>query len=193
MRMWTSRSGPSKWALASMTFRADCSASALGAPPVASKNLLASQRRKPLARTGQVSRCPFTRRSAKVVASGAWNSAASCASSIKVSDCLGPRPRSSPASIASASSSAVTRQPARLSCARSPSNRARSSFLNMTRRSITSGANGAPGSALLRSTRLSIGSRISLAFSMAMQISSSVMWLMRDPPVEGLLDQAARH
>jgi hypothetical protein len=64
-RICTIRSGASKCALASMTFNADCKASELGAPPVASKKKRASHRRKPLLRIGQVSRWPLISRSAK--------------------------------------------------------------------------------------------------------------------------------
>ena len=64
-------------------------------------------------------------RSAKPVPSGAWNSSADCARSIRMSACVGPRPPVSPFSSAMASSSAVTRQPAFFNCARSASNAAR--------------------------------------------------------------------
>ena len=90
------RSGASKCAFASITFSADCSASELGAPCVASKKRRASQRRKPLERIGQVSRWPLMSRSAKPVPSGAWNNSADCASSIRMSACVGPRPPVSP-------------------------------------------------------------------------------------------------
>jgi hypothetical protein len=101
-----------------ITFSADCSASELGAPAVASKKRRASQRRKPLARIGQVSRCPLMSRSTKPVPSGVLNSSAVWASSITMSACLGPRPPASPFSSAIASSSAVTRHPAFFSCER---------------------------------------------------------------------------
>ena len=140
------RSGASKCAFASITFSADCSASELGAPCVASKKRRASQRRKPLARIGQVSRWPLMSRSAKPVPSGAWNSSADCARSIRMSACVGPRPPVSPFSSAMASSSAVTRQPALFNCARSASNAARSSFFSAASRTRASGAKGAPGS-----------------------------------------------
>ena len=128
------RSGASKCAFASITLSADCSASELGAPCVASKKRRASQRRKPLARIGQVSRWPLMSRSAKPVPSGAWNSSADCARSIRISACVGPRPPVSPFSSAMASSSAVTRQPALFNCARSASNAARSSFFSAASR-----------------------------------------------------------
>ena len=188
--MCTSRSGPSKWALASMTLRADRRASEFGAPHVASKKRRASQRRKPLVRTGQVSRWPLTTRSAKAVASGLWNNSASWASSISRSACFGPRPLSSPASSARASSSAVTRQPVRLSWARRPSNRARSSRRKATSASSTSGANGAPGSASVRASRSSSRSWTSSASSTAAQIRSSGALFMLHPPARRRCDRA---
>ena len=66
--------------------------------------------------------------------SGAWNSSADCASSIRISACFGPRPPMSPFSSAMALSSAVTRQPAVFNCARSASNAARLSFFNAASR-----------------------------------------------------------
>ncbi len=172
-RIWTTRSGASKCALASITLSADCSASELGAPCVASKYLRASQRRKPLARIGQVSRWPLMSMSAKPVLSGVWNSSADCVSSIRMSACVGPRPPVSRLSAAIASSSAVIRQPAFFNCARSTSNAARSPFFRAARASGTSGTKGALGSVVVFSTSPSSGLRISSAASMAVAIVAS--------------------
>ena len=90
-----------------------------------------------------------------------------------MSACVGPRPPVSPLSSAMASSSAVTRQPAFFSCARSASKAARSSFFSAASRSSTSGAKGAPGSVAVFSTSPSSGSRISSAASMAAAIRFS--------------------
>ena len=183
--MKTGRSGPSKCALASTTLSADCSASELGAPPVSSKNCRASQRRKPLVRTGQVSRWTLIITSAKAVPSEEWNSSAAPARSIRMSACVGPRPPS-PVSSAMASSSAVTRHPAFLSRARKASKAARSSFFRSTSRSSTSGVNAAPGSSADFSTKPSSGSGISSAASMASRIGFrspfSISSLIARPP-----------
>ena len=90
-----------------------------------------------------------------------------------MSACVGPRPPVSPLSSAMASSSAVTRQPAFFSCARSASKAARSSFFSAASRSSTSGMKGAPGSVAVFSTSPSSGSRISSAASMAAAIRFS--------------------
>ena len=167
------RSGASKCAFASITFSADCSASELGAPCVASKKRRANQRRKPLARIGQVSRWPLMSRSAKPVPSGVWNSSADCASSIRMSACVGPRPPMSPFSSAIASSSAVTRQPAFFNCARSASNAARSSFFSAASRSSARAQTARRDRSAVLSTSPSSGSRMSSAASMAAAIRFS--------------------
>jgi hypothetical protein len=179
------RSGASKCALASITLSADCNASELGAPWVSSKKHRTSQRRKPLARIGQVSRWPLMSRSAKPVPSGAWNSSAAFARSIRMSACFGPRPPGTPLSSAIASSIAVTRHPAFFNCARSASKAARSSRLSVARRSSTSAAKTAPGSETVLSRRPSSGSRTSSTAAMAARtasLPSSSEGLIARPP-----------
>jgi hypothetical protein len=102
-----------------------------------------------------------------------WNSSADCANSIRMSACVGPRPRASPFSSAMASSSAVTRHPAFFSCARSASKAAGLSFFSVASPSSASGLKGAPGSAAVFSASPSSGSRMSSAASMASAIGFS--------------------
>lgn len=90
-----------------------------------------------------------------------------------MSACVGPRPPVSPLSAAIALSSAVTRQPAFFSCARSTSNAARSSFFRVASDSRTSGTKGAHGSVAFFSISPSSGSRMSSAASMAAAIRAS--------------------
>jgi hypothetical protein len=75
-----------------------CSLTPIAAPPnsgrprFASKKRRASQRRNPLPRIGQISLWPLMSISAKPMLSGAWNSSAVRASSIRMSACFGRRP-----------------------------------------------------------------------------------------------------
>ena len=87
-----------------------------------------------------------------------------------------PAPAAVPLSPASASSSAVTRQPAFFSCCAQRLEGGRTSCLSSASRSSTSGVNGAPGSSLVLSTSPSSGSWTSSAPSMVSAIVSSAVW-----------------
>ncbi len=166
----------------------------IAAPPnsarrrVSSKKRRASQRRKPLARIGQVSRWPLMSRSAKPVPSGVWNSSAVCARSIRISACVGPRPPVSPFSSAMASSSAVTRHPAFFSCDRSASKAARLSCLQRGERFQRFGHEGRAGIGGGLLGQPASGSGISSAASMASAIrfsgSTDGVGVHRAPSVE---------
>ena len=124
-------------------------------------------------RIGHVSLWPLISRSAKPVPSGVWNNSAVCASSIRMSACVGSRPPVPPVSPAMARSSSVTRQPAFFSCVRSVSNAARSSFFSAASRSSISGANGAPGSMAVLSTSPSSGSTFVFAACLGRHVGDS--------------------